>query len=209
MLLLKLLSLDARPISRVMDSVIALSLPLSSSTRLSGRFSAPRRKRDYIFLLSPPVLISSSSEPYTEESYGGFLGAPAISVDGATYNSTDGFFCVTSVLSQLSAYFGTDLTVPFITGAVSGDNTTAVDLATSIQPNIICNDCIFAAFDLIAEAYPSAGNVTFDTIFGALNMTSPLPAGTTLLEAADGTCAYQNQSISTGESTCPSAVQCD
>jgi hypothetical protein len=118
-----------------------------------------------------------------------------------TYNSTDGFFCVSSVLTQLSAYFGTNLTVPFITEIASGNNDTALELVKTVNPNILCNDCIFAAFDIVNEAYPQASGVTFDLLFGLLNMTSPLPAGTTLGEYANDTCAYQNLSISTSEST--------
>lgn len=129
------------------------------------------------------------------------MGAPAIPLDGMTYNSTDGFFCVSSVLTQLSAYFGTNLTVPFITDIASGNNDTALELVKTVNPNILCNDCIFAAFDIVNEAYPQASGVTFDLLFGLLNMTSPLPAGTTLGEYANDTCAYQNLSISTSEST--------
>lgn len=80
-----------------------------------------------------------------------------------------------------------------------GGNQTAVDLATSIEANIICNDCIFAAVDLIEQAYPAAGDVALDAIFGLLNMSSPLPAGTTINEFANDTCAYENRSVSTGE----------
>jgi len=148
------------------------------------------------------VITNPSSEPYTEESYGGFLGAPAIPVDGMTYNSTDGYFCVTSVLTQLSAYFGTNLTVPFITDIVNGNNDTALELVKTVNPNILCNDCIFGMLDLVSEAYPSAGDVSFDVLFGLLKMTSPLPAGTTLAEYANDTCAYQNLSITSGEFFC-------
>jgi hypothetical protein len=141
----------------------------------------------------------NSSDYYTEESYGGFLGAPPIPIDGMTYNSTDGYFCVTSVLTQLSAYFGTELTVPFISSIVSGDNSTALDLVKTINPNVICNDCIFATFDILGQAVPALADVTVDSIFGALNMTSPAPAGTTLVDLAEGTCAYQNRTVTTGE----------
>jgi len=126
------------------------------------------------------------------------LGAPAIPIDGMNYNSTDGFFCVTSVLTQLSAYFGTNITVPYITGAVNGDNSTAVDLVTSIQPNIICNDCFFATFDILEQAFPGLDSTTFDAIFSIFNMSSPLPEGTTLAEFANGTCEEQGLAVSSG-----------
>jgi hypothetical protein len=127
------------------------------------------------------------------------LGAPAIPIDGMTYNSTDGFFCVSSLATQLSAYFGTNITVPFITGAVTGDNSTARDLATSIQPNIICNDCIFATFDILEQAFPGLDSTTFDSIFSIFNMSSPLPEGTTLAEFADGTCVEQGLEVTGSE----------
>lgn len=127
------------------------------------------------------------------------MGAPAIPVDGMTYNSTEGFFCVTSVLSQVSAYFGNNITVPFITDIASGNNETALELVKTVNPNILCNDCIFAAFDIVNQAYPEASGVSFDVLFGLLNMTSPLPAGTTLGDYANETCAYQNLSITSGE----------
>jgi len=151
------------------------------------------------------ILCTKTSDYYTEESYGGFLGAPPIPIDGMTYNSTDGYFCVTSVLTQLSAYFGTELTVPFISSIVSGDNSTALNLVKTINPNVICNDCIFATFDILGQAVPALADVTVDSIFGALNMTSPAPAGTTLVDLAEGTCAYQNRTVTT-DGTLPESV---
>lgn len=139
-------------------------------------------------------------EPYTEESYGGFLGAPPVAIDSGVYNSTEGYFCVTSLLTQLSAYFGAEPTVPYLTGLLTGANQTALDLATSIEANIICNDCIFAAAAIVDLAYPDAGNVPFDAIFALFNMTSPLPEGTTINEFANDTCAYEDRSVSTGKS---------
>lgn len=147
-----------------------------------------------------------SDDPYTEESYGGFLGAPPTPI--TEYNSTDGYFCVSSVLTQLSAYFGTELTLPYITSIATGENQTAYDLATSIEANVICNDCIFAALALIEQEYPEAGSVPFDIIFGAFNLTSPLPEGTTINEFANDTCAYEDRSVPTGESRVPSRIPC-
>ena len=106
---------------------------------------------------------------------------------------------MTSLLTQLSAYFGAEPTVPYLTDLVTGANQTALDLVTSIDANIICNDCIFAAAAIVDRAYPDAGNVPFDAIFSLLNMTSPLPEGTTINEYANDTCAYEDRSVSTGE----------
>lgn len=149
------------------------------------------------------VLCTKTDDPYTEESYGGFLGAPPTPI--TEYNSTDGYFCVSSVLTQLSAYFGTELTLPYLTSIATGENQTAYDLATSIETNVICNDCIFAALALIEQEYPDAGSVPFDIIFGAFNLTSPLPEGTTINEFADETCAYEGRSVST-DGTLPESV---
>jgi hypothetical protein len=139
-------------------------------------------------------------EPYTEESYGGFLGAPPVAIDSGIYNSTEGYFCVTSLLTQLSAYFGAEPTVPYLTDLFTGANQTALDLGASINPNIICNDCIFAAAAIVEQAYPEAGNVPLDAIFNLLNVSSPLPEGTTINEYANDTCAYEGRSVSTSES---------
>lgn len=142
------------------------------------------------------VLCLKTTDYYTAESYGGFLGAPPIPISDA-YNLTDGAFCVSSVLTQLSAYFGSNLTISYIEAAATGQNQTAVDLLTSIQPNILCNGCIFGAVDVLVAAYPGLANVTAAQVFGYINMTLPssVPEDTTLPDVMDSTCAYVPLSV--------------
>lgn len=201
MLLLRRSSRDAQPISRRVDYPLVSSLKLLADIHWRERYFAPRRTCSQI--LQPGSISNAvgSEDPYTEESYGGFLGAPPVAIDSGVYNSTEGYFCVTSLLTQLSAYYGAEPSVPFLTGLVTGANETALELTKEVNPNIICNDCIFAAAAIVDRAYPDAGNVPFDAIFSLLNMSSPLPEGTTINEYANDTCAYQGRSVSTGEPT--------
>ena len=162
-----------------------------------------------------------SSDPYTNASYGGFLGAPPIPVTNPAYNSTNGTFCVTSVLTQLSAYFGANLTVGWIEAAVTGKNQTAVQLVTSIQSNALCNECVFAAADLLAEAAPALATTPIDTLISyvtpiltgkMMNATMPMnatmsstgiPMNLTIQSYLNGTCAYANYSVTTSEFPTP------
>lgn len=102
---------------------------------------------------------------------------------------------MTSLLTQLSAYFGANFTVPYITAAVSGQNETAVDLALNISSTILCNECIFAAVDVIEAAYPVVGDVPIAAIYGALNMSTSV--NTTVNELLNSTCAYEDLAVST------------
>ena len=152
---------------------------------------------------SRPVLTVSRSDPYTAASYGGALGPPPIPVTDPRYNSANGTFCVTSLLTQLSAYFQDNVTVAWITGAVTGKNQTAIDLVTSVHPDILCNECIFAAVDLIAAAYPAVATLPLDTAAKYLNLTLGLPANATLATVMDAECAYKNYTVTTGETLFP------
>ena len=144
------------------------------------------------------LLCLKTTEEYTEESYGGFLGPAPIPIDEQTYNSTDGYFCVTSLLTQYSAYLGADLSVPYVTAAATGANSTALDLVKSTNPNVLCNDCVFAGLSLIDEAYPVVGNTPLSVIFGVFGMQSPVDG--TINGYANETCAYNGQAVSPGES---------
>jgi len=150
-----------------------------------------------LYPLVRDVLCLKTADPYTAESYGGALGAPPIPVTDPRYNSTNGTFCVTSLLTQLSAYFQDNVTVAWITGAVTGQNQTAIDLITSIHPDILCNECIFGAVDLIAAAYPAVASVPLDTIAMALNFTLGLPPNATIATVMDAECAYKNYTVTT------------
>lgn len=127
-----------------------------------------------------------SADPYTNTSYGGILGEPPIPITGNTYNSTGGTFCVTSVLTQLSSYFSTNLTVPFISNFAK--NTTAVAQLRLLQSNVICNDCVFGALDLVEEAQPGLGMIPATGVAAYFNMT--VAQNTTLNSYVNSTCAY-------------------
>jgi hypothetical protein len=142
-----------------------------------------------------------SSDPYTAESYGGFLGAPAIPITTPPYNSTDGTFCVTSLLTQLSAYFGTNLTVPFFGGILTGQNTTALQLVAGIQPNIICNECLFGALDVVNLPYPQVGMTPLAPIVSYLGFDASAYGNVTITQVFDATCAYKEYSVSEGKSS--------
>jgi hypothetical protein len=139
--------------------------------------------------------LTSSTDYYTSESYGGFLGEPPIPISDA-YNLTDGAFCVSSVLTQLSAYVDANLTIPYIAGAVTGANQTAQQLFTSIQPNFLCNGCIFGAVDVIASAYPAVADIPVAQVAAYANIS--LPTGNaTLQQVMDQECAYIPLAVNT------------
>jgi hypothetical protein len=106
---------------------------------------------------------------------------------------------VTSVLTQLSAYFGTNLTIPYLGSLITGTNTTALDLAKSINPNVICNDCLFGAYDVVAVAYPVVGQVPVSAIGSAVGLDLSATGNATIGELFDATCAYNGQSVSESE----------
>ncbi len=133
-----------------------------------------------------------SSNYYTNESYGGTLGNAPIPISSA-YNTTDGVFCVTSLLTQLTAYFGANFTLPYLEGLVSGTNTTAIHLAKNISTTILCNDCIFAAVDVIEDEYPVVGQITPQEVLAYFNMSSSL--NSTVNEILNGTCAYESLAV--------------
>jgi hypothetical protein len=103
---------------------------------------------------------------------------------------------VTSVLTQLSAYFQTNLTLPYIISTVTGANTTALDLATSIQPNIICNECLFGALEVVDLAYPVVGNVPAGLIVSYLGVDGSAFVPTTINGLFNETCAYKDLVVS-------------
>lgn len=161
-----------------------------------------------IYPLLREVLCLKTIDPYTSESYGGFLGEPPIPINEQTYNSTDGYFCVTSFLTQLTAYFGTNATVPYIASIVSGQNSTALNLLTSINPNILCNECLFGALEVVEAAYPAIGNIELQTIANYAPVVG-LPViqapNTTINGLFNLTCAYEGLSVSTN-GTLPESI---
>ncbi|ORX40004.1 hypothetical protein BD324DRAFT_615906 [Kockovaella imperatae] len=150
-----------------------------------------------LYPLVRDVLCLKTMNPYTNMSYGGFLGNPPIPVTSSVYNSTNGTFCVTSLLTQLSAYFNHNITVSWIEAALMGKNSTAVQLVKEINPNILCNECIFGAVDLVVEAFPAIANISVVNVTMKLdpNITLNIPQNATLVSLMDKECAYKNYTV--------------
>ncbi len=83
-----------------------------------------------------------------------------IPITSSEYNQTNGTFCVTSVLTEVSAYLGANLTNPFVDTLVLGGNSTALNLLGMIPHTALCSDCIYAGVDLIEEQYPQLGSIS-------------------------------------------------
>lgn len=139
------------------------------------------------------VLCLKTSNPYGTNNTADFLGPAPIPI--TSYNSTNGTFCVTSVLTQLSAYFGTNLTLPFIESISTHMNTTASGLYSGISSTFLCNDCIFAGVDVVERAYPSVGMTPVQEVAGVFNMSSS--STMTLNGLLNSTCAYENLATTT------------
>jgi hypothetical protein len=72
---------------------------------------------------------------------------------------------------------------------------------SGISSTVLCNDCIFAAVDLVEAAYPAVGNLTIQQVAGVFNISSSLNA--TVNEVLNSTCAYENLTISTSANPHP------
>lgn len=144
-------------------------------------------------------LIDSSS-PYTAQSYGGILGPAPIPISAA-YNQTNGTFCVSSVLTQYSAYLGANLTIPYIVGAATGANSTAAFLVKQTNPNALCNECIFGAVGVIEAAAPIVGRIPISSVLAYVNMTYPGDKSATLNTILNSTCAYKPLAVNTSKCT--------
>lgn len=119
----------------------------------------------------------------------------SIPVVSPQYNHTNGTFCVTSVLTEVSAYLGANLTNNYVDTFALGANSSATRLLKSIPPSALCSDCIFAAVDLIEEEYPTLGMLQLG------NSTM----NTTLNQLLNGTCAAQSYNV-TMNGTLPSTI---
>jgi hypothetical protein len=95
-------------------------------------------------------------------------------------------------MTEVSAYLGNNLTVNYLLGIVAG-NQTAVKLLEAIPITAICNDCIFAALDIIEQSYPILSNLTYGPMglkFNGMN-------GTNINGFLNSTCAAKNYSVNT------------
>lgn len=110
---------------------------------------------------------------------------------------------MTSVATQLSAYFGTNITVPFLGSIISGQNATALQLATSINPNIVCNTCFFAALEVVDLVVPAVGQTPVATVLKIFGATVPALGQTTIDQLFDWTCAYKPLALSTSKPPLP------
>lgn len=97
-------------------------------------------------------------------------------VSGNSTNSTKDAYCLTSLGKELSAYMGANLTFPYLEILVLGGNQTAQEKLQNIPPEALCQECVFAAFDLIEQSSPFLANqvvnkTTNQTLVGWLNAT--------------------------------------
>ena len=100
----------------------------------------------------------------------------------------------------MSAYFGANLTLPYLESILTEKNTTALQLVEGISPTILCSECFFAAIDIVEEVYPSVGDLHLATIFGVLNATVPAAyASATINDVFNGTCSYKNYTVTDSE----------
>ena len=120
-----------------------------------------------------------------------------IALTSTPYNITNGTaFCATSLLTEVSAKVGANLTVPFFVDLYqSYQNGSIAKYASAFMPEDICNECIFAAADVLGVAYPSVGNLTLGSLgltqtnSSAVNSAVSSVANVTLSQALDGQCA--------------------
>ena len=147
--------------------------------------------REVVCLRTSDYNSSSSSNSTSNSTF------QPIELTSPPYNITNGTaFCATSLLTEVSSKVGANLTLPFFYDLYkSYQNGTIAQYAKDFAPTDICNECIFAAADVIGVAYPSIGNLTL----GSLGLTqtnsstidnavSPV-ANITLSQALDGQCA--------------------
>jgi len=125
------------------------------------------------------------------------------------YNITNGTaYCTTSLLTQLSAKVGQNISVPLFMDLYSSyQNGTLGNYAKLFNATDLCNDCIFGAADLIGVAYPGVGNVTLSSV-GLKNVTinSVSVSNVTIAQALNTTCAAQGYAW-TYNGTLPSTVR--
>lgn len=142
------------------------------------------------------TLCLKTTAPYTAASYGGVLGPAPIPSNSTAYNQTNGVFCVTSVLTQYSAYLSANVTIASIITALNGTNSVLVNKVKATNANIVCNECIFAAVDTIEAAYPIVGRIPLATAlaYAKVNLADK---NVTLNSFMNSTCAYKPLAVNT------------
>lgn len=120
-----------------------------------------------------------------------------IAITSPPYNVTNGTaFCATSLLTEVSSKVGSNLTIDFFYGLYeSYQNGSIAQYASDFKPADLCDECIFAAADVLGVAYPSIGNLTLgdlgltQTNSSTVNNAVDAYANITLSQALDGQCA--------------------
>ncbi|KAK8854607.1 hypothetical protein IAR55_003346 [Kwoniella newhampshirensis] len=138
-----------------------------------------------LYPLAREVLCLKTSDPYTSANATMPMSANSTMSSNSTssYNTTNGTFCATSLLTEFSSYLGTDLTTSYVTSVALGGNATALQTIESIPLSALCNECVFAALDLVEEELPFIGNISV--------------MNTTLNGFLDGQCNSTNLTVST------------
>jgi hypothetical protein len=95
-------------------------------------------------------------------------GANSTTIEESSYNlnTTNGTFCVSNLLEQVEEIAGFNLTVNKLLEvgmqAYSG-NYSSVANFTNLPPTALCQDCIFAGADIVAQSYPQVWNISVGT----------------------------------------------
>ncbi|WWD19256.1 hypothetical protein CI109_103714 [Kwoniella shandongensis] len=158
-----------------------------------SNFGITNQTLEYVVELYPlarEVLCLKTSDPFKANSTASANSTTPTSANAtvssnstSSYNTTNGTFCATSLLTELSSYLGAPLTTSYITNAALGGNATVVQRLQSIPPSALCDECIFAALDLIEQELPFVGNISV--------------GNSTLNTYLNGQCKSDNLTIST------------
>lgn len=67
---------------------------------------------------------------------------------------------MTSLLTEVSAYTGANLTLNTIYQTAMGGLQAAEQLVSKFPKNFLCQDCVFGAVDIVLRKYPQVANVS-------------------------------------------------
>lgn len=128
-------------------------------------------------------------------------------VDESSYklNTTNGTFCVSNLLEQVEEIAGFNLSVTNLVDVgmdVYNGNYSAVSNFTKLPPTALCQDCIFAGADIIAQSYPQVWNYT---ISSGSSANSSNTTTTTIAGFLNGTCKAEGLNV-TFNGTLPSSI---